>query len=132
VSEPNQLVAHLFRHEAGRMVSVLAAMLGFDRIELAEDIVQDTMVQALRSWRFQGIPESPSAWLYRVAKNKALDVVRREKLFRQITGELANESQEEQMVERFFYEDEINDSQLRMCLPAVIRHCLLSRRWPCV
>ncbi len=89
-------------------------MLGFDRIELAEDIVQDAMVQALRSWPFQGIPENPSAWLYRVAKNKALDVVRREKLFRQISGEWASERQEEEMMERFFFEDEINDSQLRM------------------
>ncbi|WP_225309325.1 RNA polymerase sigma factor [Larkinella humicola] len=113
-SDSSQLVAHLFRHEAGRMVSVLAAMLGFDRIELAEDIVQDAMVQALRSWPFQGIPENPSAWLYRVAKNKALDVVRREKLFRQISGDWASERQEEEMMERFFFEDEINDSQLRM------------------
>jgi RNA polymerase sigma factor (sigma-70 family) len=96
------------------MVSVLAAMLGFDRIELAEDIVQDAMVQALRSWPFQGIPENPSAWLYRVAKNKALDVVRREKLFRQISGDWASEQQEEERMERFFFEDEINDSQLRM------------------
>ncbi|RRB07901.1 sigma-70 family RNA polymerase sigma factor [Larkinella rosea] len=96
------------------MVSVLASMLGFDRIELAEDIVQDAMVQALRSWPFQGIPENPSAWLYRVAKNKALDVVRREKLFRQISGEFLLEGQEEERVERFFFEDEIKDSQLRM------------------
>lgn len=89
-------------------------MLGFDRIELAEDIVQDAMVQALRSWPFQGIPENPSAWLYRVAKNRALDVVRREKLFRQISGELMLESQEEDRIERFFLENEIKDSQLRM------------------
>ncbi|GAB3938445.1 RNA polymerase sigma factor [Larkinella terrae] len=114
MSDSNQLVAHLFRHEAGRMVSVLATMLGFDRIELAEDIVQDAMVQALRSWPFQGIPEHPSAWLYRVAKNKALDVIRREKLFRQISGELILESQVEQQVERFFEEEEVIDSQLRM------------------
>ncbi|GAB3325527.1 sigma-70 family RNA polymerase sigma factor [Larkinella ripae] len=112
--ESNQLVAHLFRHEAGRIVTVLAKMLGFDRIELAEDIVQDTMVQALRSWPFQGIPENPSAWLYRVAKNKALDVVRREKLFRTISGEWVLENEAEERVDRYFWEDEINDSQLRM------------------
>ncbi|GAB3902915.1 sigma-70 family RNA polymerase sigma factor [Larkinella knui] len=96
------------------MVSVLATMLGFDRIGIAEDIVQDAMVQALRNWPFQGIPENPSAWLYRVAKNKALDLVRREKLFRQISGELASEHQQAEMMERFFFEEEINDSQLRM------------------
>ncbi|MGA0558067.1 RNA polymerase sigma factor [Larkinella sp. VNQ87] len=114
MSESNSLVAHLFRHEAGRMVTVLAKLLGFDRIELAEDIVQDTMVQALRSWPFQGVPENPSAWLYRVAKNKALDVVRREKVFREISGEWVHEQEAEAMVERYFFEDEINDSQLRM------------------
>jgi len=111
----NQLVANLFRHEAGRMIATLTRMLGFDRLELAEDIVQDTMVQALHSWPFQGIPEQPSAWLYRVAKNKALDVVRRENLFRQISQELSQEPEpEEALVEPFFVEHEINDSQLRM------------------
>jgi RNA polymerase sigma-70 factor (ECF subfamily) len=63
--------------------------LGFDRLELAADIVQDTMVQALRSWPFGGIPDNPRAWLYRVAKHKALDVVRRENSFRYISRELS-------------------------------------------
>lgn len=123
--EPNQLVAHLFRHEAGRMASVLTCMLGFNRLDVAQDIVQDAMVQALHSWPFQGIPENPRAWLYRVAKNKAMDVVRREKLFRQIGSELVQDQQEaaEVMVDQYFFEDEINDSQLRMlfacCHPVI-------------
>lgn len=99
------------------MASVLARMLGFERLELAEDIVQETMIQALRSWPFQGIPENPSAWLYRVAKNKALDVVRREKLFRQISPEVAYEYEQETaeaMLNLYFFDDEITDSQLRM------------------
>ncbi|CCH52044.1 putative protein R00370 [Fibrisoma limi BUZ 3] len=125
-SEPNQLVAHLFRHEAGRMASVLTCMLGFDRLELAEDIVQDAMVQALHSWPFQGIPDNPRAWLYRVAKNKALDVVRRENLFRKISTELVYDQPPESveaMVDQYFFEDDINDSQLRMlfacCDPSI-------------
>jgi len=125
-SEPNQLVAHLFRHEAGRMASVLTCMLGFDRLQLAEDIVQDAMMQALYSWPFQGTPDNPRAWLYRVAKNKALDVVRRENLFRQISAELECDHRQnaiEAMVDQYFFEDDINDSQLRMlfacCDPSI-------------
>lgn len=122
----NQLVDHLFRHEAGRMASVLTCMLGFDRLDLAEDIVQEAMMQALQSWPFQGIPDNPRAWLYRVAKNKALDVVRRENRFRQIGSEVAYLHQQdatETMINHFFFDDEITDSQLRMlfaiCHPAI-------------
>ncbi|MVM32770.1 sigma-70 family RNA polymerase sigma factor [Spirosoma sp. HMF4905] len=125
-SESNQLVAHLFRHEAGRIASVLTCMLGFDRLDLAEDIVQDTMVQALQSWRFQGIPDNPSAWLYRVAQNKALDVVRRESRFRQISADVEYIRQQETtelMSNAYFFDDDITDSQLRMlfaiCHPAI-------------
>lgn len=126
--EPTQLVDHLFRHEAGRMASVLTCMLGFDRLDLAQDIVQDAMVQALQSWPFQGIPDNPRAWLYRVARNRALDVVRREKRFRQIGPDVAYWQQQgsetpEAMVNRYFFDDEITDSQLRMlfaiCHPAI-------------
>lgn len=122
----SQLVDHLFRHEAGRMASVLTCLLGFDQIELAEDIVQETMVQALQSWPFQGIPDNPRAWLYRVAKNKALDMVRRENRFRQISSEVEYLHQQESveaMVNQHFFDDEITDSQLRMlfaiCHPAI-------------
>ncbi|MVM38028.1 sigma-70 family RNA polymerase sigma factor [Spirosoma sp. HMF3257] len=126
LSDSNQLVAHLFRHEAGRIASVLARMLGVERLDLAEDIVQDTMVQALQSWRFQGIPDNPSAWLYRVARNKALDVVRRESKFQQISTEVAYLHQQETtetMGNTYFFDDEITDSQLRMlfaiCHPTI-------------
>ncbi len=91
-SEPTQLVAHLFRHEAGRMVSVLTCMLGFDKLELAEDIVQDTMITALKSWPFNGIPDNPSARLHRVAKNRAFDLVRREATRHKINMELARDA----------------------------------------
>lgn len=99
------------------MASVLTRMLGFERLELAEDIVQETMIQALRTWPFQGIPDNPSAWLYRVAKNKALDIVRREQLFRQISPQLAYEYEQdnaETMINHYFFDEEITDSQLRM------------------
>lgn len=122
----SQLVAHLFRHEAGRMASVLTCMLGFDRLDLAEDIVHDAMVQALQSWPFQGIPANPRAWLYRVAKNKALDVVRRENRFRQLRSDadyLYQQDATDAMAQPLFFDEDITDSQLRMlfaiCHPAI-------------
>jgi RNA polymerase sigma-70 factor (ECF subfamily) len=119
----NQLVSHLFRHEAGKMTAVLARMFGFDRIEIAEDIVQDTLLKALVEWRSR-IPDNPSAWLYKVAKNKALDLLRREKLFIEISEELSHLSEKQQPEPgNLFLNYEIEDSQLRMlfacCHPAI-------------
>lgn len=125
-NESDQLVDHLFRHEAGRMASVLTCMLGFDRLDLAEDIVHDAMVQALQSWPFQGIPDNPRAWLYRVAKNRALDMVRRENRFRQISSDadyLHQQDATDAMAQPLFFDEDITDSQLRMlfaiCHPAI-------------
>src|SRR5258707_6461315 len=88
-SEVYKTVDHLFRHEAGKMVSVLTRIFGFPNIEQAEDIVQDTLVKALEVWKWGKIPDNPQAWLYKVAKNKALDLIRREKLKYKIENEIA-------------------------------------------
>lgn len=79
----NTLVGHLFRHEAGKMAAVLTRLLGFSSLEMAEDIVQDTLIQAMATWKIKGIPENPSAWLYTVAKRKAIDAIRQKKLHEQ-------------------------------------------------
>src|SRR5450755_1107722 len=70
---------HLFRREAGRMVSVLTRIFGFHNLALAEDVVQDTFCCTLEVWKFQGMPSNPSAWLMATAKNRAIDVLRRER-----------------------------------------------------
>ena len=75
----DQLVAHLFRHEFGHMVSHLTRILGARRLELAEDAVQHAMLQALQLWPFQGVPDHPKAWLARVAYNRALDILKRDR-----------------------------------------------------
>ncbi len=71
------LVDHLFRHEAGRLVAMLTRHLGPARLDLAEEAVQEAMARALATWPFRGIPERPEAWLFRAARNRALDVLRR-------------------------------------------------------
>ncbi|WP_103070341.1 RNA polymerase sigma factor [Aquimarina sediminis] len=70
---------HLFRQESGKMVSVLIKIFGTENIELAEDVVQDALIKALETWKYRGIPDNPRAWLYRTAKNRAIDVIRRNK-----------------------------------------------------
>lgn len=78
----DQLVDHLFRRESGRMVAVLTRSFGPAHLALAEEVVQDALLQALRRWPFHGVPEQPTAWLYRVARNLALDQLRRHSNFR--------------------------------------------------
>ncbi len=75
----NQLVDHLFRQESGKMVSVLVNIFGSQHLELAEDVVQSTLIKALESWKYNGPPDNPKAWLYRVAKNQAIDIIRKER-----------------------------------------------------
>jgi RNA polymerase sigma factor (sigma-70 family) len=117
-----QLTGHLFRHEAGKMAAVLTRILGSDRLEVAEDIVQDTLMKAMETWGFKGVPENPSAWLYAVAKNKALDFIRSRQRYEQIHSEIANAIHSEwslpSSVNSLFLESEIEDSQLRMMFAA--------------
>ena len=84
-----QVVDHLFRHQAGQVVSTLTRIFGPANIDLAEDVVQETLIKALRVWPYQGIPDNPAAWIMRVAKNGALDVLRRERSLRDKQDEIA-------------------------------------------
>ena len=77
----HQLAEHLFRHESGKMVSILTGIYGTRNLQLAEDVVQEAMIRALKTWPLGGIPENPAAWLLRTAKNLAIDQLRREKNF---------------------------------------------------
>jgi RNA polymerase sigma factor (sigma-70 family) len=78
----------LFRRESGRMVAVLARIFGVHNLALAEDVVQDAFCHALEVWKFRGYPENPSAWLMTAARNRAVDVLRRERTARTFAPEL--------------------------------------------
>ncbi|MGD2068696.1 MAG: sigma-70 family RNA polymerase sigma factor [Gemmatimonadota bacterium] len=70
-------VADLFRRSFSRLVSSLTGALGASDLHLAEECVQDALVGALRTWPFRGVPDDPEAWLFKVARNRALDRLRR-------------------------------------------------------
>jgi len=82
-----ELSEHLFREEAGRMVAMPNPIFGVHNLALAEDVVQNGFCRALEIWKFRDVPESPSAWLMTAAKNRALDVLRRERTTMTFTPE---------------------------------------------
>src|SRR5271157_2070107 len=83
-----QVVEHLFRHEAGKIVASLTGIFGLEHLGLAEDVVQEALARALQTWPFYGVPKNPAAWIMRASRNLALDVVRREKVFREKEAEI--------------------------------------------
>ncbi len=98
------------------MVSYLTKVFGMGNLALAEDVVQETLVKALETWPFNGLPDNPSAWLMRVARNRAIDLVRREAHFKYIAPDLAYlfKLREEGAAPEPQREKEIQDDQLRM------------------
>lgn len=113
----SQLVEHLFRHESAKMVATLTRIFGIEHLTLAEDVVQEALGRALETWPYRGIPENPSAWIMRASRNLALDVIRREKVFRGKEAEIARliESSASATTEAVtFSENEITDDRLRM------------------
>jgi len=109
---------HLFRREAGRMVSVLTRIFGVHNLTLAEDVVQDAFCRALEVWSFRGVPENPSAWLMATAKNRALDVLRRRRTAQTFEPELGRLLDSEwtlvPTIDELFEPKAIQDDQLRM------------------
>jgi RNA polymerase sigma factor (sigma-70 family) len=109
---------HIFRHEAGRMIAVLTRIFGVHNLALAEDVVQDAFCRALEVWKFRGMPENPSAWLMATAKNRAFDVLRRQRTAHTYASELGRMLDSEwtlvPTVEELFGANEIKDAQLRM------------------
>src|SRR6476469_8271313 len=113
----SQLVEHLFRRESAKMVATRTRMFGIEHLNLVEDVVQEALGRALQTWPYRGIPENPSAWIMRASRNLALDVIRREKVFRGKEAEIAR------LIEASgsstagvvgFSENEIADDRLRM------------------
>src|SRR5713226_212153 len=94
MSEPRALLEHFFRHEFGRLGAVLTRSLGVRRLELL-DVVQAALMQALETWSRRGVPEDPAGWLYRTARNLAIEALRRERTHAQALPRLAEDAERE-------------------------------------
>ncbi|HEY3256313.1 MAG TPA: DUF6596 domain-containing protein, partial [Polyangiaceae bacterium] len=108
----------LFRRESGRLVAALTRIFGVHNLALAEDVVQDAFSRALEVWAAQGVPENPSAWLMTTAKNRALDIVRRERTAQRFAPEMGRLLETEwtltPLIEEAFLAHTVRDEQLRM------------------
>jgi predicted RNA polymerase sigma factor len=72
------------------MVSYLSRIFGMDCLDRAEDVVQEALSRALEMWPIHGAPENPSAWLMQVARNRSIDLLRRDEQFRYFVPELVH------------------------------------------
>lgn len=121
----DQTVSHLFRQASGKMVAVLVKIFGTENYALAEDVVQDALLSGLETWKFNGIPDNPEAWLFRVAKNKAIDIIRRKKYL--TDADFSDPGQQPttagDMLDRHWQEQSIKDDFLAMmfacCHPGI-------------
>ncbi len=115
------IIDHLFRHQFGKMVSILCRIFGLEHLETIEDAIQDTFIKASASWR-EGIPDNPEAWLTTAAKNRTIDLFRKLKSEKERSKYVQSGASTIAFSE-LFLDHEIADSQLRMiftaCHPAL-------------
>lgn len=127
----NQLVEHFFRHESANLIVVLTRVFGFARIDLIEDMVQASLLEALNAWKQTGVPDNPAGWMHRVAKNRILDALRREKVNEKAVERFRQTNQTtEAAVDHWLEEEQLPDSLLRMmfvcCHPSLERKTQLA------
>jgi predicted RNA polymerase sigma factor len=111
-------VEYFFRHEFGRLVAVLTRSLGVRRLDLVEDVIQAALVQALETWSRRGVPEDTVGWLYRTARNLAVDALRRERTHAQALPRLATsltwDAERQSAPLEAHFADETGDEPLRL------------------
>lgn len=113
--DQSELIPHLFRTEYRKIVAVLCKLFGIDHIEIAEDIVSSTFLQASELWGTKGTPPNPAGWLYTAAKNKTRDYLKRNSNFAQnISKEVRLLTPSSEEIEVDLSDKNITDSQLAM------------------
>ncbi|MEP7306872.1 MAG: sigma-70 family RNA polymerase sigma factor [Acidobacteriota bacterium] len=121
------LLEHLFRHEAGRLTARLTRLLGPAHVDLAEESVQEAMLRALQTWPYQGLPDNPAGWLFRVAHHTAIDVIRRAKTFGDKTDAIVDDLTRSARITPAdpYLDEQLRDDELRMitmcCHPEIPR-----------
>src|SRR5438552_6609920 len=74
-------LAAVFREEAAKLTCAMVRIIG--NFDVAEEVVQDSLLAALEKWPDQGIPDKPGAWLMTTARRRAIDIVRRDKRYQE-------------------------------------------------
>lgn len=124
VTNAADVIAQTFRAEHGRVLGSLIAALG--DFDLAEDVLQETLVAALERWPAEGLPRNPAAWMTTVARRKAIDHLRRDQAFGRKQAVLARELElagpptlDEDRVDDDTYPDERLKLMFTCCHPAL-------------
>ena len=108
-------VEELYRSDWGRIVATLIRQIG--DFELAEDAAQEAFAAAIQTWRKEGLPRSPRAWIIGTARHKAIDTIRRRERLRELLEPV------EEAVEPLGEVSDIPDDRLRLictcCHPAL-------------
>jgi RNA polymerase sigma-70 factor (ECF subfamily) len=101
------------------MVAYLTRLLGPANLDLAEDVTQEALLKALQNWPYTGIPGNPAGWLFRVARNAAVDAVRHRTMAVEKSPELAAEhfrNADMSTADETELEEQLRDDELRMML----------------
>ncbi|HEY0061401.1 MAG TPA: RNA polymerase sigma factor [Telluria sp.] len=119
-SDAGRVAEAVWRMEGARIIGALARMLR--DVGLAEELAQDALVNALERWPADGLPDNPAAWLMAVAKNRALDYLRHQKLAQTkqaaLTYEIETQLQDAAPDLDAMLDDDIGDDLLRLMFVA--------------
>ncbi len=119
--ETREAIERVFRDEYGMIVA--AVNRSIRDLELAEDVVAESLAGAMTVWRDRGIPDRPGAWLVTTARRKAIDRLRRRKTLERKTEELATLTRLRREVEEWHPDEDVPDERLRLiftcCHPAL-------------
>ena len=113
--EVARVIDQLYREYSGKLIVSLVAYFGLNNLKSAEDLVQETFLSAIQNWEMKGLPQQPSAWLYKTAKNKAINWLKQTKQNDQKTSVFESSVVDEAYnIDQLFLEHEIQDNQLRL------------------
>ncbi|WP_437187477.1 RNA polymerase sigma factor [Planctomicrobium sp. SH668] len=116
-----EFVDQLYRADSRRVFASLVRLLG--SFDLAEEALHDAFANAVESWRRDGIPSSPRAWLVSTGRFKAIDTIRRRARFDASLGTLANKLNQIDSSTDFEEDGRVEDDRLRLiftcCHPAI-------------
>ena len=108
MADAGRAIEAVWRVESTRLIAGLARIVR--DVGLAEDLAQDALVAAMESWPRSGVPDNPGAWLMATARNRAIDLLRRDKTFERKREELARETGALFAMERSDFEAAIDET----------------------
>lgn len=108
------LSEHFFRYEYAKLVAILSRRVGVQHIEDVEDAVQTALAKALDHWPRTGLPDNPTAWLFRVAQRSLLGDLRKQNRQLQLMQRTINEDNGVHQDPELFLDEDLRDEQLRL------------------